>query len=96
MGFRWGSKRKGFMRREFVQSHNGPIFPPIDRFKLWGVMIGETFIGVTQRVGRGEHSLDDRIRQKRREIQTALDAGDHSLACKLDREERALWATVTD
>lgn len=36
-------------------------------------------------------TLDERIRDKRREIQDALDRGDHKRAHELDREERALW-----
>lgn len=41
-------------------------------------------------------TLDERIRAKRREIQRALDAGDHALARTLDREERVLWARSSD
>lgn len=40
-------------------------------------------------------TLDERITEKRREVQEALDRGDHKLAESLDKEERELWAQVS-
>lgn len=72
-----------------------------------GVALGDhpDFVRAFARIGRstgepvididhssGERStLEERIRDKRSEIQHALDRGDHRQARELDREERALW-----
>lgn len=75
-----------------------------------GVPLGDhpEFVRAFARIGRGAEeapidadsgaadasTLDERIRDKRREIQDALDRGDHRRAHELDREERALWGRV--
>lgn len=78
--------------------------------KVDGVPLGDhpAFIRAFARIGRNasepaidagsplaeRSTLEERIREKRTDIQEALDRGDHKRAHHLDREERALWKQI--
>lgn len=99
-----------FSRRAARMFGNDDFMEFLETRKVDGVPLGDhpAFIRAFAKIGRnasepaidtgsplGERStLEERIREKRTEIQDALDRGDHRRAHHLDREERALWKQI--
>jgi hypothetical protein len=99
-----------FSRRAARMFGNDDFSDFLETKKVDGVPLGDhpAFIRAFARIGRnasepaidtasplGERStMEERIREKRTDIQDALDRGDHRRAHHLDREERALWDQI--
>jgi hypothetical protein len=50
MTLRLGDTVRGFLRNTLLEQDGEPLYPELETFRLWGVMLGNTFIGVTRRV----------------------------------------------